>query len=111
MFMALPDGAAEARGRQKAALAEMKHREATSTAHGDAITAAEAAGAAAGCRWRAAVIRDARRDYNDSIRLPAELKAKEAELGARGKALQTTCIPPLSQLLNLTAHIRVHRHV
>jgi len=80
----MPDGAAESRGRQKAALAELKHREATSEAHGDAIAAAEAAGAAEGCVWRAAVIRDARRDYNDAIRLPAELKAREAALGAKG---------------------------
>ena len=48
-------------------------------AHGDAISAAEAAGAAAGCEWRAAVIRDARRDYNDAIRLPAELKVETSE--------------------------------
>ena len=80
----MPDGAAESRGRQKASLAELKDREATSEAHGDAIAAAEAAGAAEGCVWRAAVIRDARRDYNDAIRLPAELKAREAALGAKG---------------------------
>ena len=44
------------------------------------------AGAADGCEWRTAVIRDARRDFNDAVRLPAALKAKEAELGGRGYA-------------------------
>ena len=82
----MPEGAAEVRGRQKAALAELNHREATCEAHGDAISAAEATGAADGCEWRAAVIRDARRDYNDAVRLPGSLKAREAELGAKGYA-------------------------
>ena len=82
----MPDAAAEARGRQKAALAELSHREATSAAHGDAIAAAERAHSGDGCAWRAAVIRDARRDYDDAIRLPGELKAREATLGARGYA-------------------------
>jgi hypothetical protein len=43
------------------------------------IYQALAVGAAAGCEWRAAVIRDARRDYNDAIRLPAELKVETSE--------------------------------
>ena len=82
----MPEGASEARGAQKAALAELVHLQATSAALGEAISAAESAGAAEGCPWRRAVIRDARRDYNDAVRLPAELKAKEAELGAKGYA-------------------------
>ena len=82
----MPEGASEARGAQKAALAELVHNEATSDKMGEAISAAESAGAAEGCPWRAAVIRDAKRDYNDAVRLPAELKAKEAELGAKGYA-------------------------
>ena len=82
----MPDGAAEARGRQKAALAELKHGEATSAAMGDAIAAAETSGAGEGCAWRAANIRDARRDYDDAVRVPASLKAREAELGAKGYA-------------------------
>ena len=80
----MPDGAAEARGRQKAALAELKHREATSVMHGDAIALAEAMKSGEGCAFRAANIRDARRDYDDAIKVPAELKAKEAALGAKG---------------------------
>ena len=83
----MPDGAAEVRGRQKAALAELNHREATCKEHGDAITAAEEADAGQGCEWRAAVIRDARRDYNDAVRLPSALKAKEAELVGEPKTL------------------------
>ena len=82
----MPDGAAEARGRQKAALAELKHGEATSAAMGAAIAAAETSGAGEGCAWRAANIRDARRDYDDAVRVPASLKAREAELGAKGYA-------------------------
>ena len=82
----MPDGAAEARGRQKAALAELKHGEATSVAMGAAIAAAETSGAGEGCAWRAANIRDARRDYEDAVRVPASLKAREAELGAKGYA-------------------------
>jgi carboxypeptidase Taq len=82
----MPDGAAEARGRQKAALAELKHGEATSAEMGAAIAFAETSGAGEGCAWRAANIRDARRDYDDAVRVPASLKAREAELGARGYA-------------------------
>ena len=82
----MPESAAEARGNQKAVLAELKHLEATSEAHAAAIASAESAGAADGCPWRAAVVRDARRDYNDAVRLSAELKAREASLGAAGYA-------------------------
>ena len=106
----MPEGASEARGAQKAALAELVHNEATSDKMGEAISAAESAGAAEGCPWRAAVIRDAKRDYNDAVRLPAELKAKEAELGAKGYAAWvkaranddwSSFAPVLEELVNL----------
>ena len=42
----MPEGASEARGAQKAALAELVHNEATSDKMGEAISAAESAGAA-----------------------------------------------------------------
>ena len=82
----MPDGAAESRGRQKAALAELKHREATSEDLNSAIKLAEQSNCGDGCAFRAANIRDARRDYDDAVKVPAELKAKEAELGAKGYA-------------------------
>ena len=77
----MPDRAAEARGGQKATLAELKQ----SHLRGDRRPSSlrRKPPAPARCAWRAANIRDARRDYDDAVRVPASLKARKAELGAK----------------------------
>ena len=59
----LPPGAAEARGRQKAALAEVLHEQRTNPALGELIAAAQEVAGDLG-PFEAANIRDAKRNYD-----------------------------------------------
>mmetsp|Transcript_13297 Transcript_13297/g.46001 ORF Transcript_13297/g.46001 Transcript_13297/m.46001 type:complete len:562 (+) Transcript_13297:30-1715(+) len=80
----MPEGASEMRGQQKAALAEVRHKEATCAEYREALERAERSGVAESDRWAAANLRLARKAFDQASRLPVELKAREAVLGARG---------------------------
>jgi carboxypeptidase Taq len=88
----LPPGAADARGRQKAALAGVVHEKATAPALADAIADCERLAADAsleGGPFEAAVVRDARRDYTHAARVTKELSQKVAAAATAGVAAWT----------------------
>ena len=74
---------AESRAAQKSALASVLHQRMTSKALGDLIASAEREVDALDAFEKASV-RDARRQYDRKIKLPAELAKTEARLGSEG---------------------------
>ena len=75
----LPTGSANFRGRQNSALADLVHRESTSTKLGDMIATVEAGREQLDDRQRV-VVHHARRDYDRATKLPAALVAEKASL-------------------------------
>lgn len=79
----LPPGAADQRAAQHAVLAEVHHTAASDPRLGDVLSALEADGAAL-TGDQAAIVRQARRDYDRATRLPAEFVKEKAAQGSRG---------------------------
>jgi len=75
----LPPGGAAFRGRQNSALADLLHRESTSTKLGDLIAAAESVRGTLDDKQKV-VVHHARRDYDHAAKLPPELVARKASL-------------------------------
>lgn len=73
----MPTGAAASRGAQKAALAAVIHAKSTSAELGDAIAAAKHVSDLG--VYEAANVRDADRNYQKAVRVPAELERAIAE--------------------------------
>lgn len=87
----MPAGGAEARGAQKAALAEVKHGQQTSGELGELISSLRTGAADAELSDdERAVVREASRDYSKATRLTPEIAARQAMLEAKGLAAWQT---------------------
>lgn len=75
----LPTGSAAFRGRQNSVLADLHHRESTSTKLGDLIAATEAGRDTLNDQQKV-VVHHARRDYDKATKLPPALIAEKASL-------------------------------
>ncbi len=81
----MPPRAVAARAEQSAALAALVHERATDPRLGEAIERAAAAVASEPASAEAALVREARRDYDKARKLPASLVAELAETGSRAQ--------------------------
>lgn len=79
----LPPGSAPLRGQQSALMAELVHREASHPEIGEMLSAVEATPAELTAD-QLAVVRQARRDYDQATKLPADFVREKAEHTSRG---------------------------
>jgi len=109
----LPPGSSDFRGRQKSGLAGLVHRELTSQSLGDRIAAAEAIRDQLDGRQKT-VVHHARRDYDLSTKVPADLVASKAALDteahqvwaqARKECNYAAFAPYLQRQLDVAAQI------
>lgn len=82
----LPPGAADARARQKAALAGVAHEKASAPALGDAIAACEAEIESVGDAYARANVRDARRGFDQTTRVSKALAMEKEAAESEGYA-------------------------
>ena len=81
----MPSGGLEWRARQQALLARLVHERSSSRERGDLIAAVEADGAALADPKHAALVREARRDYDKATKLPASLVEEMARTSSMAK--------------------------